>query len=72
MQNDKSNDLDKTVEQFIGDVTTWKKTMDEEMKSVRLDLKKSLEMQKNIIKSFHSMKKKKIAIERKFDMVQAS
>ena len=69
MQNDQLNKLTTTVEQFIGNMTTWKQIIDEDMKSVKVDLKNSLELQKDTVKSYLSIKKKLSAVERKFEMV---
>ena len=53
MPKDQLEKLTTTVENFIGqmttwrsDMTTWKKMMDEDMKTVKLDMKNCLEMQK--------------------------
>ena len=69
MLNDRLNKLTKTVEQFIDDMTTWKKNMDEDAKFRKVELKNYLEMQNNTVKSYLSMKNKISAIETRFEMV---
>ena len=69
MLNDKLNKLTKTVEEFISDNTTWKKMMDEDAKSRKAELKKCLEIQKDTVKSYLSMKKKNSAIEKQFERI---
>ena len=69
VEKDQSNRLAKTVEQFIGDMTTWKKAMDEDAKSRKVELKNCLKIQKDTVKSYLSIKKKLSAVEKKFEMV---
>lgn len=69
MQNDKLNKLTKTVEEFIGDITSWKKMMDEDAKSRKVELKNCLEIQKDTVKSNLSIKKKLSSVETRFEMV---
>ena len=72
MLNDRLDKLTQTVEQFIGDMKTWKKVMDEDAKSRKVELKNCLKIQKEQsyhVKSYLSIKKKLSAVERKFEMV---
>ena len=71
MQQHQLNKLTETVEKLNSDMTTWKKMIEEDaksrkldlknclkdMESVKLDVKNCLEIQKDTVKSFLSMKK---------------
>ena len=67
MKNDQLNGLTKTVERFIGEMTTWQKMIDEDIKSLKLDLQESQEIKQNTSKSYLSMKKKKNAVKRNLE-----
>ena len=69
MLNDRLDKLTQTVEQFIGDMTTWKKVMDEDAKSRKFELKNCLKIQKDTVRSYLCIKKKLSAVERQFEMV---
>ena len=51
------------------DVTISKKMTDEDMKTVKFDIQKCLEMQKDTVKSWLNMKKENSAVRRQFERV---
>ena len=83
MLNDQMEKLTKTVEQINGhlttlrsdvttwksDMTIWKKMMDEDMKTVKFDIKNCMEMQKDTVKSCVNKKKENSTVRRQFESV---
>ena len=51
------------------DMATWKKMIDEDMKLLKVDLKNSLEIQKETVKSYLCVKKDIADMKGKFEMV---
>ena len=64
--------LTKNLEQFIDDITTWKKMIDKNMKSMENDIKTGLKIQKDTINSYLSMKKENSVIKEQFFMELSS
>ena len=60
--------LTQIVEQNNRDITLRQKIMEEEMKSLKVDLKSCLEIQKDIVKSYLIMKKDNSAIKGQVEM----
>ena len=56
--------LTQIVEQKNGEITLRQKSIEEEMKSLKVDLKNCLEIQRNTVKSYLIMKKDNSAIKR--------
>ena len=61
--------LTSDVTTLRSDVSIWKKMMDEDIKSMKIDIKNCLEMQKDTVKSYLNMKTENSAIRRQFERV---
>ena len=61
--------LTSDVTTLRSDVSIWKKMMDEDIKSMKIDIKNCLEMQKDTVKSYLNMKTENSAIKRQFERV---
>ena len=51
------------------DMTTREKMVDEDIESMKIDIKNCLEMQKDTVKSYLNMKKENSAVKRRFETV---